>query len=105
MPEVLQPQFDRQCHRLAGLGVLYDLNVLDQPPATILENLTLAWHTSQPLVIREFHALTATIIDIGEADHMGSHYASRIEPTEYFLRIHAGDRSEERRAGKVAQYG
>jgi len=89
--EVLQAQVDRQRHGLAGLGVLGDLDVLDQAPAAVLEHLALARDTGQPLVIGQFHAFTTAIVDVGEADYVRCHFACRIEATELLLRVNAGN--------------
>ncbi len=87
----MQAQVDGQRHGLARLGVFGDLHVLDQAAATVLEHLATARHAGQPIVVRQLDALAAVIIQVGKADHMRGHIASRIETAEFFKAIDTRD--------------
>ena len=82
--QVLQTQVDRQRQGLTSLGVLRYLHVLDQSTTAILEHLTLARHTAEPIIKRQFHALTAVVVDIGKADHVGRDLTRGVETAKLF---------------------
>jgi len=87
--QVLQAQVNRQRQGLPCLGVFGHLHVFDQTPAPVLDDLSLARNTGQPLVIGQFDAFPTLVVDIGEADHVRGHFARRVEATELFNAINA----------------
>ena len=89
--QVLQAQINRQSQGLPGLGVFCNLDILDKSSAPILDDLSLARHTGQPVVIRQFDPFTTVVVQVGEADHVRSDIARRVETPELFDAIDAWD--------------
>ncbi|MNQ16708.1 hypothetical protein D3C85_297090 [compost metagenome] len=89
--QVLQAQVDGQCQLPTRLGVARHPDILDQPPATILEHLALPRHACQPLLEGQLDPLATLVIDIGEADHVRRDLARRVEPAKLLEAVDAGD--------------
>ncbi|MNN25961.1 hypothetical protein D3C81_1394540 [compost metagenome] len=85
----MQAQVNGQRQGLAGLGVFGDLDILDQPAAPVLDDLSFTRHPGQPFVIGQLDTFLAMVIDVGKADHMRGHFTGRIETAELFDAIDA----------------
>ena len=90
MSQVLQAQVDGQRKGLARFGILGDLHVLDHAATAILEHLALARHAGQPFVESQLDTFATAVVDIGKADRMGHHFASRVETPKLLDGVHAG---------------
>ena len=87
----MQAQVNRQRQGLAGLGVLGDLDVLDQPAAPVLDHLALARNPCEPFVVGQFHPFATAVVDIGETHHVRGYFAGWIEASEFLDAIDTGD--------------
>ena len=90
MGNILHPQVNRQGQVLTRTGIAHHLYILDQTAAPVLQHLTTARHTLQPVVVTQLQPFLPLFVDIGKTNQMGSHFAGRIKAPVFFQCIDPG---------------
>ena len=89
--DVLQLAVDRQRQVAAVVRLLRQADVLDDAAEAVLDHAAAAGGANECLLLRQFHAFLADVLDAGEAHQVGHHFALRIEALVFLARVEAVD--------------
>ena len=99
--QVLDAPVDRQGQVTARLRLVQQLDIFHHMAKTVTDDTLLARLARQPVVKGQLQTLLATVVDVGEAQHMRHGLAVGIEAAELALAGHAGDAQAKHLGGRV----